>query len=388
MKTKSIDNFRIYPDFKNPGFERPMRHLLWSVLALFALVAYSPSTDAAENTNLFTSSWTKVCLKGQETNGKQICLTGLEGRLELGGLAVAVVLIESEGTDKKILQVIVPLGMQIVHGTRVTIDQRQPIAKPYVACTAKGCAADYEADAETIQAMQVGKILTVQAINMQGTPISFPLPLGKFADAYKGSPTDQKLVDEKHKKFDAELKQSGRSARPRLPTLADPTIALAKSLFELTEEQTKLFTYSLWKKSCGKDGNKEVCVVTKDGKLENGVPVVIVQLFEPEGQPKVLRVTVPLGMQLQRGTRIILDQGSMQKPYLICFPVGCMSDFSATDDMVANMKKGKMITVQAINTRGMLINLPVPLNDFATAYDGPATDQKVSKEPQKKPRRN
>src|SRR5580698_4469034 len=87
--------------------------------------------------------------------------------------------------------------------------------------------------------------------------------------------------------------------------------------------------YSPWLKVCGKGqetNNKEVCVVTKDGRLENGMPVAIVQLFEPEGEAKVLRVTVPLGMQLQHGTRMMIDQGApAQQPYKICFPVGCIS---------------------------------------------------------------
>ena len=38
------------------------------------------------------------------------------------------------------------------------------------------------------------------------------------------------------------------------------------------------------------------------------MPVAIVQLFEPEGGQKVLRVTVPLGMQLSHGTRMLIDQ--------------------------------------------------------------------------------
>ena len=97
--------------------------------------------------------------------------------------------------------------------------------------------------------------------------------------------------------------------------------------------------YSPWIKVCGKGpetNNKQVCVLTKDGRLENGMPVAVVQLFEPEGEPKVLRVTVPLGMQLQHGTRMIIDQGQpAQEPYKICFPVGCMSDYPVTDDMIA-----------------------------------------------------
>jgi invasion protein IalB len=146
--------------------------------------------------------------------------------------------------------------------------------------------------------------------------------------------------------------------------------------------------YSPWMKVCGKGpdtNNKQVCVVTKDGRLENGMPVAIVQLFEPEGEAKVLRVTVPLGMQLAHGTRMIIDQQQpQQSPYKICFPVGCMADYPVTDDMIASMKKGKQLIVQAINMQGTPISLPLPLGDFAKAYDGPPTDPKAFEEQQRK----
>jgi invasion protein IalB len=146
--------------------------------------------------------------------------------------------------------------------------------------------------------------------------------------------------------------------------------------------------YSPWMKVCGKGpdtNNKQVCVITKDGRLENGMPVAIVQLFEPEGGQKVLRVTVPLGMQLSHGTRLLIDQGQpAQSPYSICFPVGCMADYQVPDDMIAKMKKGQNIVVQAINMQGTPISLPLPLNDFAKAYDGPPTDPKAFEEQQRK----
>ena len=153
-------------------------------------------------------------------------------------------------------------------------------------------------------------------------------------------------------------------------------------------EQPQLM-YSPWMKVCGKGpeaGAKQVCVITKDGRLENGMPVAVVQLFEPEGEPrKLLRVTVPLGMQLQHGTRLIIDQGPpAQAPYSICFPVGCMSDYEATPDMIAKLKKGQMLTLQAINMQGTAISLPMPLVDFGKAYDGPATDPKAFEEQQHK----
>ena len=146
--------------------------------------------------------------------------------------------------------------------------------------------------------------------------------------------------------------------------------------------------YSPWIKVCGKGpetNNKQVCVTSKEGRLENGMPVVMAQLFEPEGEQKILRVIVPIAMQLPPGTRIIIDQNQpAQAPYRICFPAGCMSDYPATDDMIAKMKKGQMLTVQAINMQGTPISLPLPLDDFAKAYDGPPTDPKVFEEQQRK----
>lgn len=150
--------------------------------------------------------------------------------------------------------------------------------------------------------------------------------------------------------------------------------------------------YSPWIKICqkpneGADANtKQVCVTAKDGKLENGMPVAAVALIEPQGEArKLMRITVPLGMQLQHGTRVIIDQDQpATAPYFMCFPNGCMADYEATADMVARMKKGKTLTVQAINMQGQPVSLPLPLGDFAKAYDGPPTDPKVFEEQQRK----
>ena len=116
------------------------------------------------------------------------------------------------------------------------------------------------------------------------------------------------------------------------------------------------------------------------------MPVAVVQLVEPQGDArKLLRVTVPLGMQLHPGTRLIIDQGQpATAPYSICFPVGCMADYEVNAETVAQMKKGQMLTVQAINMQGSAISLPLPLADFAKAYDGPPTDPKVFEAQQQK----
>ena len=153
------------------------------------------------------------------------------------------------------------------------------------------------------------------------------------------------------------------------------------------EQQVQLI-YSPWTKFClkGQDANaKQVCFTGKDGRIESGQPVIAAAIIEPEGEAKkVLRVTVPLGMLLAHGTRVYVDTNPpAQSPYVICFQNGCMSDYEVTPELLANLKKGQNLVVQAINANGA-VTLPLPLAEFAKAYDGPPTDPKQFEETQKK----
>ena len=169
-----------------------------------------------DQVQLVFSPWTKFCLKGQDATAKQVCFTGKDARIESGMPVVAAVLIEPEGEPKKILRVTLPLGMQLIHGTRVIIDQNQPMTAPYVICFTNGCMADYEANADMITKMKSGQGLVVQAINSTGQPISLVLPLTDFAKAYDGPPTDPKVFEEQQKKLQEELQRRADEARKKL----------------------------------------------------------------------------------------------------------------------------------------------------------------------------
>ncbi len=180
--------------------------------------AQAPAAPQGEQqqVQLIYSPWTKFCLKGKEANAKQVCFTGKDARIESGMPVVAAVLIEPEGEPKKILRVTLPLGMQLIHGTRVIIDQNQPMTAPYVICFTNGCMADYEANPEMIGKMKKGQGLVVQAINSTGQPISLVLPLQDFAKAYDGPPTDPKEFEEQQKKLQEELQRRADEARKKL----------------------------------------------------------------------------------------------------------------------------------------------------------------------------
>jgi invasion protein IalB len=145
-------------------------------------------------------------------------------------------------------------------------------------------------------------------------------------------------------------------------------------------DQQPQLTYSPWTKVCQKAGPeanaKRLCFIGKDGKIDSGQPIVAAVLIEPEGEPrKVLRVTLPLGMALQPGTRVIVDSGQpVTAPYVICFPNGCMADYEASGELIGKMKTGQNLHVQGFNGQGQPVSLALPLGDFAKSYDGPATE--------------
>src|SRR3954463_12741275 len=169
---------------------------------------------------LIYAPWTKFCLKGQDANAKQVCFTGKDGRIESGQPVIAAVIIEPEGEPKKILRVTLPLGMQLVHGTRVIVDANAPMQSPYVICFANGCMSDYDVTPELLANMKKGQNLTVQAINSNGAPLTLPLPLqesgGSFAKAYDGPPTDPKVFEENQKKLQEELQKRAEEQRKKL----------------------------------------------------------------------------------------------------------------------------------------------------------------------------
>jgi invasion protein IalB len=196
--------------------------------------APAPGGQAADQQapQLIYAPWTKFCLKGQDANAKQVCFTGKDGRIESGQPVVAAVIIEPEGEPKKILRVTLPLGMQLVHGTRVIVDNNPPAQSPYVICFANGCMSDYEATPEMLANMKKGQNLVIQAINSNGAPLTLPLPLAEFGKAFDGPATDPKKFEEDQKKLQEELQKRADEARKKLeatqPAGAAPANPAAK----------------------------------------------------------------------------------------------------------------------------------------------------------------
>ncbi len=145
------------------------------------------------------------------------------------------------------------------------------------------------------------------------------------------------------------------------------------------------FIPSTWVKLCEAQP-KKICVTRTLLRTQVGAPAALAEFAEPEGAPKILRVTLPLGMLLEYGTRLLIDQE--QQPYatakfVTCLE-GCITFYQVSDDLQQKLQKGKTLYIQAVNLNNVPMSFPLPLTGFAKALEGPPTDPKVYEAEQKK----
>jgi invasion protein IalB len=145
---------------------------------------------------------------GQDANTPKVCFTGRDARTETGVPVVATALIEPDGNGKKIFRVTVPNGVQLQHGTRIIVDTDQPFTAQFLICLNNSCMSDYEATPELIAKLKKGQTLSIQAINVSGKPISFPVPLADFAKVNEGPPMDPKALENQQKELQQGLQKT------------------------------------------------------------------------------------------------------------------------------------------------------------------------------------
>jgi len=151
--------------------------------------------NGPQQLQMIFAPWARYCAKGpteqsSEVVAKEVCFTAADGHLTSGQKLAIVLLIEPAGGDTKLLRVTLPLGVALIPGARIVIDEKEAMTAPYVACLPKnGCMADYKADADLIEKLKKGRSLAIQAFD-KGKPISFTLPLAGFAKAYDGPAGD------------------------------------------------------------------------------------------------------------------------------------------------------------------------------------------------------
>jgi invasion protein IalB len=186
--------------------------------------APSGAPASAEGPPLIYSPWTKVCgPKDAQSapNAKDVCFTVKEARLDTGQFLGSAALLELEGDQKKLFRVILPLGLQLRPGTRMVFDQN-PLMGQFAVCFPNGCLAEFEFNPDLVGRLKKSPNLVLQAHHINGQVVSYSFPLGDFAKANEGPPTDPKALEEQQKKLQDELQRRAEEARKRLEQQGGP----------------------------------------------------------------------------------------------------------------------------------------------------------------------
>lgn len=107
-------------------------------------------------------------------------------------------------------------------------------------------------------------------------------------------------------------------------------------------------------------------VLTRTGQL-----IVLVNIRVPGDTRKpVVLVQLPLGINLPAGAKIQVDSSKViDLPVQTCDNRGCYANLPIAPDLLAALQSGKQLNVSFQNLANTPLSLPIPLTDFAAAYD-------------------
>ena len=111
---------------------------------------------------------------------------------------------------------------------------------------------------------------------------------------------------------------------------------------------------------------EQTAVLTKTGQL-----IVLINIrVAGDTRTPIAVVQLPLGLNLPAGAKLQVDDGkTVDLQIQTCEQRGCYANTPIPADMLAAMKSGKQLKVSFQNLAKEVISIPMPLADFAAAYD-------------------
>jgi invasion protein IalB len=111
---------------------------------------------------------------------------------------------------------------------------------------------------------------------------------------------------------------------------------------------------------------EQSAVLTKTGQL---IVLVDIRVAPDTRQPAAL-IQLPLGLNLPIGAKLQVDEGkAIDLPIQTCETRGCYISAPVSAELLAALKSGKQLKISFQNMAKETITIPMPLSDFAAAYD-------------------
>lgn len=185
-----------------PGLLLGIALALPAVDAAPAQQAAKPATDEfasrgqREARSIKYGDWQKFCFK--PGGAKMVCRTTIAGTFESGQTAVRLYVVEREDGGGARLQLLLPVGLAVRPGVKLTVDKGTAHKIPFSWCLTNTCIAGDAASPALLREMESGKSLVLEVMDTNMLAVSTSLPLTQFAAARKGAPikTFEQSIDE------------------------------------------------------------------------------------------------------------------------------------------------------------------------------------------------
>jgi invasion protein IalB len=140
--------------------------------------------------------WQKFCFK--PGGAKMVCRTTISGAFETGQTAVRIYVVEREDGGAARLQLLLPVGLAVRPGVKLTVDKGTAHKIPFSWCLTNTCIAGDAASPALLREMESGKSLVLEVMDTNMLTVSTSLPLAQFAAVRKGAPTKtfEQSIDE------------------------------------------------------------------------------------------------------------------------------------------------------------------------------------------------
>ncbi|QIO34634.1 invasion associated locus B family protein [Bradyrhizobium sp. 1(2017)] len=114
------------------------------------------------------------------------------------------------------------------------------------------------------------------------------------------------------------------------------------------------------------------CAMEQNAVLtKTGQTVVLINIrIAPDTRTPIALLQLPLGLNLPIGAKLQVDEGkTFDLQIQTCENRGCYASTPVAPDLLAALRSGKQLKVSFQNMAKETIAIPMPLNDFAAAYD-------------------
>lgn len=182
--------------------------LFTAITGLFPNVDATAQQDVRIVTNEFAArgqrdartikygDWEKFCFK--PGGAKTVCRTTIAGRFETGQIAMRAYIVEREGDSIARIQLLLPVGLYVPSGVKLSIDSGTAYTIPFTWCLTNTCIAGDSAPPELLREMESGHTLAIEVMDTNMLAVKTSAPLDRFSKVRGGAPlkTFQQTIDE------------------------------------------------------------------------------------------------------------------------------------------------------------------------------------------------